>query len=125
MAAKTVVESILHDFAGATTGVSVEGISTLLARANSAVLRQQRSRPGLSTMRATVAMLEIDLQERGALWGHLGDSRVYCFRNGRVLSQTCDHSVIQSMLDAGYCDGNALREHPGRSVLLYALGSRG
>ncbi len=122
VASKTVVNSILRDFA-ALTGVSAEGIRALLARANSELLRQQGGQSGLSAMRATVAVLEMDLQQRGALWGHLGDTRVYCFRNGRILSQTRDHSVLQTMVDAGYGDGTALREHPGRNVLLYALGS--
>jgi serine/threonine protein phosphatase PrpC len=122
VASKTVVKSILRDFAGPIP-VSAEGIRALLARANSAVLRQQDRHSRLSAMRATVAVLEIDLQQRGALWGHLGDTRVYSFRNGRILSQTRDHSVIQTMVDAGYSDGVALREHPRRNVLLYALGS--
>lgn len=122
VASKTVVKSILRDFAGLSS-VSEEAIKGLVARANSAVLNQQRHRSRFSGMRATVAMLVIDLEERRALLGHLGDTRVYCFRDARLLSQTRDHSVMQSMVDAGYGDDNALRDHPARNVLLYALGS--
>jgi serine/threonine protein phosphatase PrpC len=40
-----------------------------------------------------------------------------------VLFQTRDHSVMQSMVEAGIGDVASLRRHPGRNVLLYALGS--
>jgi serine/threonine protein phosphatase PrpC len=39
--------------------------------------------------------------------------------------KTRDHSVIQSMVDAGLGDFSSLRHHPYRSVLLSALGGKG
>jgi serine/threonine protein phosphatase PrpC len=36
-----------------------------------------------------------------AYWAHVGDSRLYHFRNGKLLNQTRDHSVAQLMVEQG------------------------
>ncbi len=43
------------------------------------------------------------------VWGHVGDSRLYCFRDGAIVAQTKDHSVVQNMVDAGYLTQAAVR----------------
>jgi serine/threonine protein phosphatase PrpC len=123
VAAKTVVSSILCDFASS-PAVEPAALSGLIKRANESVLREQQAQPGVPNMRATAAVLLIDQLRDVALWGNLGDSRVYGFRGCRVLFQSRDHSVMQSMVDAGFGDAAMLRHHPQRSVLLSALGTR-
>jgi len=49
-----------------------------------------------------------------AYWAHVGDSRLYHFRNGTLLSRTQDHSVAQLMVEQGRLQeeevsGNALQ----------------
>jgi PPM family protein phosphatase len=70
-----------------------------------------------------VAALMIDSAKEYALWGHVGDTRVYGFRDDRLRFQSRDHSVLQGMIDAGYGDAALLRSHPRRGVLLHALGA--
>jgi serine/threonine protein phosphatase PrpC len=36
-----------------------------------------------------------------ACWAHVGDSRLYHFSNNRLQQQTCDHSVVQLMVERG------------------------
>ena len=122
VASKTVVSAILREFAAAPT-VSPAAIPSLITRANDLLVREQKTRHELHDMRATAAVLMIDQRTLQVVWGHLGDSRIYCFRGGRVLAQSRDHSVMQSLVDAGYIDAAELRHHPQRSLLLYALGS--
>lgn len=123
VAAKSVVSSMLCDFASSPV-VEPAALSGLIKRANEAVLREQQAQQGGANMRATAAVLLIDQAHDVALWGNLGDSRVYGFRGCRVLFQTRDHSVMQSMVDAGFGNAAMLRHHPQRSVLLAALGTR-
>lgn len=122
VASKTVVSSILCDFASSPV-VEPAALSGLIKRANESVLREQQAQPGAPNMRATAAVLLIDQGNDVALWGNLGDSRIYGFRGCRVLFQTRDHSVMQSMIDAGFGNAAMLRHHPQRSVLLAALGT--
>jgi len=41
------------------------------------------------------------LREDGAYWAHVGDSRLYHFRNRKVLEKTSDHSVVQMLIQKG------------------------
>lgn len=123
VASKTVVGSILRDFADS-PAVSSARIAELIRLANGAVLREQQSQQqSARNMRATAAVLLVDQASDVALWGNLGDTRIYGFRGCRVLFQSRDHSVMQSMVDAGFGDAAMLRHHPQRSVLLAALGT--
>jgi len=71
-------------------------------------------------MRTTLALLISDL--RLALWAHVGDSRIYHFRDGRIAHQTADHSVPQMLANAGDISPDDIRGHIDRSRLLQALG---
>jgi serine/threonine protein phosphatase PrpC len=76
-------------------------------------------------MSATVAAVLIDRKNRCVLWGHMGDTRVYLFRRGKLCSMTKDHSVVQQIIDAGYCQPEEARTHPQRSTLFAAIGAEG
>jgi serine/threonine protein phosphatase PrpC len=47
---------------------------------------------------------------------------MYWFREGRLLQRTRDHSLVQSLVDAGIVQPEQLRKHPQRSELRSALG---
>jgi serine/threonine protein phosphatase PrpC len=73
--------------------------------------------------RTTAVVLEIGLG--GAIWGHVGDTRLYHFRGGRVLHQTLDHSMPQALVQAGAIRPEEIRTHPERNRLLKSLGGEG
>src|SRR3989337_2620492 len=35
-------------------------------------------------------------------WGHIGDSRIYDLKNGKLNQLTKDHSLVQQMVDGGF-----------------------
>lgn len=57
-----------------------------------------------------------------AQWCHVGDSRLYYLRDGRIVTRTADHSVPQMLFQAGMIKEEEIRHHPDRSKLLRALG---
>ncbi|MZP29824.1 serine/threonine-protein phosphatase [Heliobacterium undosum] len=83
--------------------------------------RQQADRE-MASMRTTVVILWI--QGEQALWAHIGDSRLYCFRRGALISQTIDHSVPQAMVAAGEISSDEIRGHEDRNRLLRVLGQK-
>jgi serine/threonine protein phosphatase PrpC len=83
---------------------------------------RKRQDPSLKNMSATLAAVLIDRQDQRALFAHLGDTRIYHFRDRDLLSVTHDHSLIQQFVDAGYCRPEQLRTHPQRSTLFAAVG---
>jgi protein phosphatase len=54
---------------------------------------------------------------------HIGDTRAYLFRDGGLFQITHDHTVTQSMVDAGRLTPEEAASHPQRSLLLRALGA--
>jgi len=103
---------------------SASAIEAAMRSANEALVREQGADRKLADMRATVVVLALDFERELASWGHLGDSRLYCFRSHHIVAQTRDHSVVQSMVEAGYLEPHELRTSPDRSKLLNALGDR-
>ncbi|SDE07613.1 PP2C family protein-serine/threonine phosphatase [Auraticoccus monumenti] len=54
--------------------------------------------------------------------GHVGDSRAYRFRAGRLTQLTRDDSLLQEMLDAGVVRPEDARSYPHRNVITRSLG---
>lgn len=99
-----------------------EALEAALKSANDVIVHEQQQSPETSDMRATILVLAIDTANATARWGHIGDTRLYCFRGKRIIAQTRDHSVVQSMVDAGYIEQKNLRSTPRRNALFAALG---
>ena len=121
VASRVAVDSVLPAFA-AQPECSPMSVRGLIDGANRDVMQEQKRSEGVRDMRATLVVLGFDPDRREAVWGHVGDSRLYCFRNGYVISSTRDHSLFQSMVDAGFADPAKLRGNPERSVLIASLG---
>ncbi|HKV38601.1 MAG TPA: protein phosphatase 2C domain-containing protein, partial [Blastocatellia bacterium] len=122
VASRLAVDTILGSFHQNRT-LSPAAISGHVFAANQAVLSRQREDSEFSQARTTVVVLVSDY--RSCLWAHVGDSRLYHFRGGRLLSQTKDHSVPQAMADAGEISGDRIRYHEDRNRLLRTLGMEG
>lgn len=56
-------------------------------------------------------------------WVHSGDSRLYHFRNGRLLFRTKDHSYVQALVDRGELTEAEAQNHPRANILLGCLGT--
>jgi serine/threonine protein phosphatase PrpC len=53
--------------------------------------------------------------------GHVGDSRGYLLRDGRLESLTTDHTLVQSLVDEGRITEQEARVHPHRNLILKAV----
>ncbi|MBT1035828.1 serine/threonine-protein phosphatase [Canibacter sp. lx-45] len=53
---------------------------------------------------------------------HIGDSRIYRFRNGELKQITSDHTFVQRLIDSGQITEEEAKMHPRRSVLMRVLG---
>ncbi len=76
--------------------------------------------PGTEGMGATALMLVV--RDDQALLAHVGDSRAYLFRAGRLRRLTVDHTRVQRMIDAGMLTAAEAEGHPEADLLDRAMG---
>jgi serine/threonine protein phosphatase PrpC len=122
VAAQTAAAAVLEAFA-VHPACDPARVRELIDLANGAVVSRQPLSEATRDMRSTLVVWLCDPALATAAWGHVGDSRLYCFRAARLLSCTRDHSLYQTMVDAGMADPAALRGNPQRNVLIASLGS--
>lgn len=61
--------------------------------------------------------------QRGVLYcAHVGDSRLYHFRDGHLLYRTEDHSIVQSLYNKGMIEKGDMSTHPYRHKVYSCLG---
>jgi PPM family protein phosphatase len=75
--------------------------------------------PDSEGMATTLTLLM--LQENAAFVGYAGDSRVYHIRDGEILFQTKDHSLINELISTGYITEEEAKTHPNRNVITKAI----
>ena len=62
------------------------------------------------------------IQNNVAYWAHVGDSRLYLIRGGRVATRTRDHSRVQLLIDQGIITEAQAATHPERNKIYSCLG---
>lgn len=100
---------------------SPEAFLQAYALANAAVYERQRGDAALSGMGTTLTALWEG--ESSVLIAHVGDSRAYLLREGRLRQMTEDHSMVGEMLRAGALTPEQARRHPYRNVITRAVGT--
>ena len=71
-------------------------------------------------MATTLTAIALD---GAALWAaHVGDSRLYLLREGKLTQLTKDHTVVAERQRMGLLSASRARHHPDRSTLTRSLG---
>ncbi|HET7500092.1 MAG TPA: PP2C family serine/threonine-protein phosphatase [Kofleriaceae bacterium] len=82
--------------------------------------QQHRERHGMGT--TVVACLVIDPTR--VVIAHVGDSRAYLLRDGRLQALTRDHTIVEELVDRGLLSAEEAERHPYKNVLSRNLGAR-
>lgn len=88
--------------------------------ANLSILNASISNPHYAGMGTTLVVGVF--QGKHLVLGHIGDSRCYRLRNGKLVQMTRDHSILQEQIDAGMLTVEQAAVAPGRNLLTRALG---
>jgi protein phosphatase len=77
------------------------------------------SRAGMGT---TITAAIVDSESEEVAIGHVGDSRAYRLRGGKLEQLTRDHSLVEEMRRKGQLTDEQAEDHPQRSIITRALG---
>jgi PPM family protein phosphatase len=107
--------------AGMPDGVPPEsGLAELTREANHRIHQMATSDPDRAGMGTTLTAAYVGNDE--VAFAHVGDSRAYRFRDGKLEQLTNDHSLVGELVRRGKLTEEQAEEHPQRSVITRALG---
>lgn len=104
----------------ATAGEAEFALQSALIAANSLLAETVFEHPELTGMGTTVSAI-VRVGDQIAL-AHIGDSRIYLFRDGELKQVSIDHTFVQRLVDSGRITEEEAMVHPRRSVLMRVLG---
>lgn len=91
-----------------------------LVAANAMLAETVLEHSELTGMGTTVSALAVVGND--VVIAHIGDSRIYLFRDGEISQITIDHTFVQRLVDSGRITEEEAAVHPRRSVLMRVLG---
>ena len=100
---------------------SPEKLTAAFSAANERVYDMQKKNSALSGMGTTMTLLWE--AEKEVLIAHVGDSRAYLYRDGKLTQKTEDHSVVAELVRNKIITPEMALTHPYRSVITRALGT--
>lgn len=93
---------------------------TALARAHDEVVKLGAELAVDFRPRATCAVCLV--QEGGSFWAHIGDSRIYHLRAGKLVSRSRDHSHVEVLIQEGAISEEEALGHPMRNFVECCIG---
>ncbi len=102
-------------------GTAEQRVREAIANANKEILQQARAH---SEWQGMACVLTVAVLENGeAVVGHVGDSRLYQIRQGRIRKVTHDHSPVGQREESGELSETEAMRHPRRNEVFRDVGS--
>ena len=118
--AATLAASAVRDDEGE-PGSGERRVAELIQEANRRVYQRSAEDAAVAGMGTTMT---VALVEDGVVaFGHVGDSRAYLIRDGKLEQLTEDHSLVAELVRSGKLSPEEAETHPQRSVITRALGT--
>jgi serine/threonine protein phosphatase PrpC len=93
-----------------------------ILEANRRIHELARADPSRAGMGTTLTAAIVDAGGEEVAIGHVGDSRAYRLRGGKLEQLTRDHSLVEEMRRKGQLTDAQAEDHPQRSIITRALG---
>jgi len=119
--ASRLAAAAFHDFHVADELEPETRLRSVIQEANRRIFARAAGDPRVSGMGTTLTAALV-AGERVAV-GHVGDSRAYRLREGRLEQLTDDHSLVADLVRSGRLTAEEAELHPQRSVITRALGT--
>jgi PPM family protein phosphatase len=121
VASAAVIEALRPLEAVESAGDLLNALSDAVSAATNSLRERGESDPEFAGSGSTLTAMLLSGSQLALV--HIGDTRAYLMRDGGLFQITHDHSVVQSMIDAGRLTPEEASSHPQRSLLLRALGA--
>jgi protein phosphatase len=120
LASKLAVDSIPLTYSKLVQKSPIDALRSALEDANGIIFRRGQANLEFHNMGTTASALA--LTREGAVVAHVGDSRVYRLRGGRLEQLTFDHSLVWEMMAGGQISEDQLATYIPRNIITRSLG---
>jgi len=96
-------------------------VQAAIQLANREIVRHMQEREDTRGMGTTVVTAVV--VDDACYIGHVGDSRAYLIRDGKISQLTRDHTFVNEQVEKGFMSRAEAEKHPARNILTRAVGS--
>lgn len=104
-------------------GTAITRLKAALNLANNSILDRANAEPKLNRMGCVATAAIIDLETSILSIVHIGDTRLYMYRDGQLTKLTHDHSLVGYREEMGLLTEAEAMNHPNRNLIERCLGS--
>jgi protein phosphatase len=122
IASRIAVRTILAFYTAESSPDRARALVRAFHEANETIIQEAVADSTLFGMGTTCTALALHLGR--AYFAHVGDSRCYLLRNGKIRQVTSDHSIVGEMVRSGIITDEDARTHPKRNVITRSLGAQ-
>ncbi len=119
-ASKQTLKKIYNSFITSTVEDLIVRIKNAVENANMYIYQRSNGNLNFKGMATTCEILL--LNAKSFYWAHIGDSRIYIYKNGKLKQLTKDHSLIQEMMDEGKVKSTNAKKDKRANVVSKAIG---
>lgn len=98
-------------------------IWTAVQKANEAIWQQAEKADGPGRGMGTTLTMAVVINDTVHI-AHVGDSRLYLFREGQLEQLTRDHTMAAALAEVGQISEDEIADHPRQNILTRALGRK-
>ena len=99
-----------------------EDLTDLFSICNDEIISEAKRKPAYAEMGTTLTVICFDVSRYYI--AHIGDSRAYLFRKGKLTRLTEDHNIVGELLRSGQISKRDAQHHPGKNMLTKVIGRK-
>jgi len=120
VASRIAIDTLIEEYYKDKSNNIIESLKNTFLKINETVIAkgdEDRSIQGMGTTLVAVA-----LKKDKMYYGYVGDSRGYVIYNNEITQFTEDHSMVASLVKAGYITEEQAPTYPGGNIITKAIG---
>ncbi|SFQ41028.1 PP2C family protein-serine/threonine phosphatase [Parafilimonas terrae] len=104
------------------SGDVIHLLKAALTEANKKIFEKKQKSDKHNQMACVVTLALVDINDNKFYYAHIGDTRLYLFRDNSLVKVTHDHSFVGFLEESGRLTEEAAMSHPKRNEINKALG---